>query len=144
MASMRAFSDLLRRFRRDDSGNIAVIFTLAALPLISAVGCAVDYSRANALRSKLQSAADAATVGSVSKTAPGFIAAGAMTGNGPIPEGVSDATKLFDGNMNGTTGYTLNSATPVMTKTGGVITSTINFSADVATTFMGVIGQSKM
>jgi hypothetical protein len=141
---MHAFVRTLHRFRRDKSGNIAVIFMLTLLPLLSAVGSAVDYSRANAIRSKLQSAADAATVGSVSRTAPGFIAAGAMTGDGPIPVGVSDATKLFDGNMDGTTGYTLNGATPVMTKTAGVITSTINFSADVPTVFMGVIGKSKM
>ena len=141
---MRAFSDLLRRFRRDNSGNIAVIFTLAALPLISAVGCAVDYSRANALRSKLQAAADAATVGSVSKTAPGFIAAGSMTGDGTIPSGVTDATNLFTGNMSGTTGYTLNSATPTMNKVGSVITSQIQFSANISTMFMNVIGKSAM
>ena len=93
---MHAFVRTLHRFRRDTSGNIAVIFMLTLLPLLSAVGCAVDYSAANAIRSKLQSAADAATVGSVSRTAPGFIAAGAMTGDGPIPVGVSDATKLFE------------------------------------------------
>ena len=141
---MRALSDLLHRFRRDTSGNIAVIFTLTLLPLISAVGCAVDISRANALRSKLQAAADAASVGSVSKTAPGFIAAGSMTGDGPIPAGVADATKLFIGNMDGVTGYTLNNATPVMTKTGGTIVSKFEFSADIPTMFMTVIGKSKM
>jgi Putative Flp pilus-assembly TadE/G-like len=141
---MRALVQTLHRFRRDKSGNIAVIFTLTLLPLLSAVGCAVDYTRASQIRSKLQSAADAATVGSVSKTAPGFIAAGSMTGDGPIPEGVADATKLFDGNMNGVTGYTLNGAMPVMTKTGSVITTTIEFSADVPTAFMGVVGKSKM
>src|SRR3954468_4685004 len=141
---MRALVQTLHRFRRDKSGNIAVIFTLTLLPLLSAVGCAVDYTRASQIRSKLQSAADAATVGSGSKTAPGFIAAGSMTGDGPIPEGVADATKLFDGNMNGVTGYTRNGAMPVMTKTGSVITTTIEFSADVPTAFMSVVGKSKM
>ena len=34
------------KFRRDQRGNIAVIFAIACVPLISAVGCAVDYSRA--------------------------------------------------------------------------------------------------
>jgi hypothetical protein len=141
---MRALSDLFYRFRHDTSGNIAIIFTLTLLPLISAVGCAVDLSRANALRSKLQAAADAASVGSVSKTAPGFIAAGSMTGDGAIPAGVADATNLFIGNMSGVTGYTLNNATPTMTKTGGTITSKIEFSADIPTMFMSVVGKSKM
>lgn len=141
---MRALVVLLDRFRGDRSGNIAVIFALAILPILSAVGCAIDYSRAVQLRSKLQAAIDAASVGSVSKTAPGFIAAGTMTADGPIPAGVADATKLFNGNMDGVGGYTLNSVTPVMTKTGNTITSTIQFSANIQTTFLGVIGKNAM
>ena len=31
------------RFRRDQRGNIAVIFAIACVPLISAIGCAIDY-----------------------------------------------------------------------------------------------------
>ncbi|MES1149413.1 MAG: TadE/TadG family type IV pilus assembly protein, partial [Bradyrhizobium guangdongense] len=84
---MRAFLSLLNRFARDRSGNIAVIFAVASVPVMSAVGCAVDYSRAIQLRAKLQSAIDAASVGSVAKSSPGFIAAGSMTADGPIPAG---------------------------------------------------------
>src|SRR4051812_46304104 len=141
---MRALSRELIRFRRDKSGNIAVIFTLALLPILSAVGCAIDYSRASQLKSKLQSAVDAASVGSVSRASPAFIAAGSMTSDGPIPAGATDATKIFNGNMSGTAGYTLNSVTPVVTKTGSVVTSTVTFSANVATTFLGVMGKSTM
>lgn len=141
---MRALLPLLNRFRHDRSANIAVIFTLALLPLLSALGCAVDYSRATQLRTKLQSAVDAASVGSVSRTAPGFLAAGSMTGDGPIAAGVTDATKLFNVNMMGVTGYTLNSLTPVMTKAGSVITSTVQFSANVPTMFLGVMGKASM
>src|SRR4029453_582598 len=65
-------------------------------------------------------------------------------GDGPIAVGVADSTKLFTGNMDGTTGYTLNSATPTMTKVGSVITSQIQFSADIPTMFLGVVGKSKM
>jgi hypothetical protein len=141
---MRAFFSLLNRFRGDTSGNIAVIFAIAALPIMSAVGCAVDYSRATQLRSKLQSAIDAASVGSVSKSSPGFIAAGSMTADGPIPAGITDATNLFNANMNGVPGYTLNSMTPVMTKKGGVITSTLEFSANLPTMFLGLMGRSTL
>lgn len=141
---MRALLREIRRFRRDKSGNIAVIFTLALLPILSAIGCAVDYTRATQLRSKLLSAVDAASVGSISKTSPAFIAAGSMTSDGPIASGVTDATNIFNGNMSGVTGYTLNSVTPVVTKTGSVITSTVQFSADVPTTFLGVMGKSTM
>ena len=46
--------------------------------------------------------------------------------------------------MSGVTGYTLNSMTPTVTKTGIKITSNVTFSADVPTTFLGVMGKSKM
>ncbi|CAN7604022.1 pilus assembly protein [Bradyrhizobium sp. LjRoot220] len=141
---MRALPALLNRFRRDRSGNIAVLFAIASLPIMTAVGCAVDYSLATQLRSKLQSAVDAASVGSVSKLSPGFIAAGSMTSDGPIAAGVTDATNIFNANMNGVTGYTLTSMTPVMTKAGSIITSTVQFSATVPTTFLGVIGKKNV
>ena len=132
------------RFRRDRSGNIAVIFTLALVPILSSIGCAVDYTRATQLRSKLQAAIDAASVGSVGKKSPAYIAAGSMSSDGPIPAGVIDATNIFDGNMSGVAGYTLNNMTPVVTKTASVITSTVTFSANVPTMFLGVMGKSTM
>ena len=141
---MRALLSLLKLFFRDRSGNIAVLFTLASLPVLSAVGCAIDYSRATQLRSKLLAASDAASVGSLAKTAPGFLAAGSMTGDGTVPAGVTDATKLFTGNMNGVTGFTLNSLTPTMVKSGSTITSTVQFSASVPTTFLGVMGRNSI
>jgi Flp pilus assembly protein TadG len=47
-----------RRFAKADQGNIAVIFGIACVPLITFVGVAVDYSRLNAARSSMQSALD--------------------------------------------------------------------------------------
>ncbi|MBR0800149.1 pilus assembly protein [Bradyrhizobium jicamae] len=55
-----------RRFAAARDGNIAVLFTLAAIPVVTFVGAAVDYSRANAARSSMQSALDS-TVLMVSK-----------------------------------------------------------------------------
>ena len=141
---MRTLFRKIGIFRHDSSGNIAVIFTLALLPILSAIGCALDYSRATQLRSKLQSASDAASVGSVARKSPAFIAAGTMTGDGSIPAGVTDARNIFDGNMSGAAGYTLNIVTPTVTKAGMLITSTVTFSATVPTVFLGVMGKSAM
>jgi hypothetical protein len=58
--------------------------------------------------------------------------------------GATDATNIFNGNMAGVTGYTLNSMTPAVTKTGSAITSNVVFSADVPTAFLGVMGKSSM
>ena len=138
---MRNLFRLVGRFRSDRRGNIAVIFGIACVPLIVSVGCAVDYTAATRIKSKLQAAADDASVGSVAKTSPAFIAAGSMTTDGPIPVGVTDATNIFNGNMSGVTGYTV---TPTVTKTGAIVTSTVQFSATVPTTFLGVIGTTQM
>jgi len=48
----------LGRFSAATDGNIAVIFTLAAIPVLLIVGAAIDYSRANAARSAMQAALD--------------------------------------------------------------------------------------
>jgi len=46
----------------DRSGNVAIIFGIAAIPVFGAVGAAVDYSRANAARTSMQVALDAAAL----------------------------------------------------------------------------------
>jgi Flp pilus assembly protein TadG len=47
-----------RRFVGANQGNIAVIFAIALIPVISFVGAAIDYSRANSARSSMQAALD--------------------------------------------------------------------------------------
>ncbi|WP_315773186.1 MULTISPECIES: TadE/TadG family type IV pilus assembly protein [unclassified Bradyrhizobium] len=141
---MRIVSSLLARLRRDVSGNVAVTFAIVCVPLITAVGCGVDYSRANQMRAKLQAAVDAASVGAVSRTAPAFIAAGAMTSDGVIAAGNDDAAKIFNGNMSGTSGYTLTSLTPEVKKAGSVLSATVSFSATVPMMFMNIVGFKTM
>jgi Flp pilus assembly protein TadG len=52
------FRAAARRFIGAKDGNIAVIFAIAAVPLISFVGAAIDYTRANSARSSMQAALD--------------------------------------------------------------------------------------
>lgn len=132
----------LRRFLRDRRGNIAVIFALACVPLITAVGCAVDYSRATQMQAKLQAAADAASVGAVAKASPAFKAAGTMNSDGAIPAGVTDARNIFNANVANLTGYTLDSVTPTVVKNGSTVTSSVAFKGTINTMFLGVIGKS--
>jgi Flp pilus assembly protein TadG len=136
--------DLLTSFVRNERGNIAVIFAIASLPLLAAVGCAVDYSLATRMKSKLQSAADAASVGALAVGSPAYVAAGQMGSTGPIPAGVTDANNIFNANINGMTGYTNLVVTPTVTKTNSNIVSQVNFSASMATTFVKLIGYPTM
>ncbi len=137
---MRDIFRTISRFGRDQRGNIAVIFAIACIPLISAIGCAIDYSEATRLKTKLQSAADAAAVASISQQSKGWLAASTMTSDGEVGVAETDADNIFDGNVtNVSTNYTKGSRSAVVTKTGAKLTSTVNFSADVPVTFMKVV-----
>ena len=82
------FAALISRFRRDKKANIAVIFAIAILPILSFVGAAVDYSLATRMRAKMQSAADAASVAAISKNSKGYNFAALMSGDGTVTDGV--------------------------------------------------------
>ena len=49
---------LLRRFLANRKGNVAILFAFALVPIIGAMGAAVDYSMASAQRVTLQAAID--------------------------------------------------------------------------------------
>jgi Flp pilus assembly protein TadG len=46
------------RFAKADQGNIAVLFGIAAVPILTFVGVAIDYTRATAARTAMQTALD--------------------------------------------------------------------------------------
>ena len=136
---------LLDQFRRDQRGNLAVIFAIACVPLISAIGCAIDYTEAVRIKSKLQSAADAAAVASISQQSSGWLAASKMTGNGEVTVAETDARNIFNGNIaNFTSLFRNQTVTANVAKIGAALKSTVNFSADVPVTFMKVVGFSKL
>lgn len=141
---MTSLSRLLVRFRHDTQANLAVTFAIVCLPVITAIGCGIDFSRANQVRAKLQAAVDAASVGAVARTSPAFIAAGSMTADGTIDVGGIDAKNIFDGNVDGTSGYTLTSLKPLVQKKGLNITATVSYEAAVPTMFMNIVGMKSM
>jgi Flp pilus assembly protein TadG len=139
---------LFSRFGSNSKGNVAVIFAIACIPILTAIGCAIDYSLAVRMKSKMQAAADGASVGAISQSSPGYAAAEAMSGNGLVAAGVTDATNIFMSNLCGpqpsgctnVTGYSNLTVTPTITKTGSTLTSVVNFTAQVPVTFLKVIG----
>jgi Flp pilus assembly protein TadG len=136
---------LLSRFRRDKRGNIAVIFCFSLLPVLAAIGCATDYTQATRIKAKMQAAADAAAVASISVNSAGYTAASLMTSDGPVPAGVADANNIFNGNIaNFASLYTSPNVTSTVTKTGPTLTANVSFTAQVPVTFMRVMGWSRM
>src|SRR5215468_8088909 len=131
---------LISRFRRDSKANIAVIFAIALVPIITMIGCATDYSLAVRMKAKMQSAADGASVASISQNSAGYLAATQMTTDGSVPAGVAEANNIFTGNVNGTGGYQSLSVTSTVTKTRAALRSNVQFSAQVPTIFLNIIG----
>jgi len=137
---MRALNRLFGRFFRDRRGNISMIFGLTLVPLVVAVGTGVDYSLAARMKAKLQSAADAAAVASISDNSPGYLQASQMTTDGTVANGQADADGIFNGIMATITGYVGLSEKSTVTKTGANLKSVVTFSAQVPTTFLKIAG----
>ena len=53
---------LLQRLRRDQSGNVAMLFGLLVIPLVAMMGLAVDFGRVYSVTSHTQAALDAAAL----------------------------------------------------------------------------------
>jgi len=60
--SIKHLARLVRQFRTDARGNVAIIFALVSIPLVALVGAAVDYTRASSARTALQTALDSAAL----------------------------------------------------------------------------------
>jgi Flp pilus assembly protein TadG len=140
---LNRIAGLLSEFRRDTRGNLAIITALACVPMIGAVGCVIDYTNASMIKTKLQAAADAATLATVSVSSPVVAAAKQMSGNGAVSGGSTYATGFFNANLSQApenTGYTSLSPSATVTKNGMKLTATVSFTAQVPTTFMGIMG----
>src|SRR5262245_43294164 len=85
------FRDLVRAFGRARDGNLAIVFSLATIPIIGAIGAAVDLSKANDVKTQLQNALDAAVLAGVTQTSA---------------QQVSMATSVFTGDFVGKYGNT--------------------------------------
>jgi Flp pilus assembly protein TadG len=134
-------------FRRNSRGNVAVITALATLPMIAAVGCVIDYTTASMIKTKLQSAADAASLAAVSTNSPLVTTAKAMSGSGTVSGGSTFALNFFNANLSTTpqdVGYTSLTPNATVSKNGMKLTATVSFTAQVPTTFMGIAGFNKI
>src|SRR5438045_4064661 len=64
--------ELVGKFRRNEEGQVAVIFGLAILPIFAAVGAAVDYSHSNQVRTGLQKAMDSPVLAAAIDASPNW------------------------------------------------------------------------
>ena len=126
---MRHFSELLRSFRTDTRGNVAMIFTVAIIPVLGFVGAAVDYSIAARTRTKIEAALDTAVLMATSKTETTYSAATAQ----------ADAIAMFNAQLS-TFGVTTTTPSITVTDTPTGRSATGTASSVVPTTFMKIMG----
>ena len=124
---LRGFS----RFGRETSGNVALTFALASLPIVGTVGAAVDYSHANNVKAALQAALDSTAL---------MLArdASELSASDLNAKALTYFKAMFDrpeaGNIAVTATYTTSGGSKVV----------VNGSAAVPTTFLGIMGYNNI
>jgi Flp pilus assembly protein TadG len=135
------FTSVLKRivrkassFAKANDGNIAVIVVIAALPMVSVMGMAIDYTRAVNARSEMQQAADAAAL-MLAQDAANLTPAQLTTRAQSYFGGLYKAS-------NGVSGVSINATyTP---NSGQGSTVLITTSANMPTEFMRIAGVTQM
>lgn len=122
---------MICRFRSDRRGAVGILFGLMAIPVIGAVGIAIDYTRANAVKTVLQTAVDQAA-----------LTAARQPNSMSHADVAREARRLFDVNMKSQSEHfgTLTSFEVRPMANGFLAQASIN----VPTTFAAVLGYRSM
>lgn len=114
---------MLRRFAREECGNMAVIFGLSSFALVGAASAGLDYSRMTNTRAALAAAADAAALAAA---------------QAPPNEAVALARQVFDANFRESVPITSFSGAPF--KLGSDTAFRVEVTAEVPMTLSKVMG----
>lgn len=126
----------VQRFKRDQRGNVAMIFAVALVPLLGFVGAAIDYSRTTAARSSMKVALDSAAL-MVSKD---LGANPSMSTADISAKAINYFNALY---TNGASSpITISASYATNTKDGSTVT--VTGSGTVATDFMKMVGFPQM
>ena len=118
-------------FAEQTAPNVAITFALATIPIVGAVGAAVDYSHANSVKVAMQAAADSTTL-MLAKDAARFPVLKYRPGATPTSRRCSLRPEATGLNLN--INYTTESGSQV----------TVAATADVKTDFMQMMGFPKL
>lgn len=123
-------ASLRRGFAAQTGGATAILFSLCLMPLLIAVGCAVDYSTASLTKAKLDSAIDAAALETVSRSMLPETAATAR----------ANGLKVFANQAGLANRTTIDNISLTVTDTVSERKSVATYTAQVSTAFLGVVG----
>jgi Flp pilus assembly protein TadG len=146
--------DRLSRLRlnisTDRMGNVAITLALL-MPLLAVLaGGAIDVTNASMRQAQLQQAADAAAVGAVARSSPGYTAAVQMSSDGVVPDSTTkpNAQAIFEANLAQSSDITVSAvtgnATPcssgtIVCKSGTTVYSEISVTGTYQPYFLGLL-----
>ena len=131
MSIWTKFLSTLRAFRAAQAGNVAITFVFATLPIIAFVGAAVDYSRANSIKTAMQAALNSTAL-MLSKEAATDTTAQLQTNASNYFKALFTRNDAI--NVQVAAIYSQSSATSMV----------VNATAEVPTALLGVIGIHKI
>jgi Flp pilus assembly protein TadG len=116
------------RFGSASQANVAITFAVVLVPMLGCVGAAVDYSRANYVRTAMQAAADATAL----------TAARTWAANGVSATQLQQAVSAwFNGEFNG---KDVNNIQVTSATTSSPNSVTVTATGSVTTDFLGILG----
>ncbi len=132
LISRAAIRSLIARFAISRKGNVAVIFAIACIPVIAAMGVAVDYTRGSQATTEMQDALDAASLALSRRSDLSTMSSSQIQ---------QFANDYFNANFHNTEvkDLVLNAS---YTATGPSVT--IKASGNLPTDFMGILGKEFM
>jgi Flp pilus assembly protein TadG len=129
------FSSRLRRlivaFGRSNEGNIAILFGFAAIPIITFVGAAIDYTRANSARSSMQAALDSTALMLAKDLTEGTISTSQIS---------DKATAYFKALYTNSDAKSVTISATYTQNSGNGSTILVNGSGNIETSFMRLAG----
>lgn len=134
LRQLARFRRSLSGFRKRRDGAVAVLFAVAALPIMGMSGSALDYAMASRTKAHIDAVADIAALAGVkiSSTVPTATVARV------------NAVNSFNGNLVSGARVTLTSLNVTVSDNGLLRTAVVTYTAKVQTSFMGLFGISNM
>jgi Flp pilus assembly protein TadG len=132
------FDRILRRFKRDDRGNIALVFGLSSVMIFTAMGAGLDLSRAYLARQKLS---QVATLACQYASRPAILdtSTASYTGSNGGTAYITHVNSFINTAWQGqSVNLTQTNGTPFSYTQGGA--ANVSLSASVPTTFMQIAG----
>lgn len=124
------------RFFSDRRGSAAILFGVAAVPVMMGVGSAVEYSRAVDLRTRITAAADAAALAGVLAAQASIQSASLNVSTSEAAskaqrDGVDAAQKYFNSTVLNRQAISNLKMTPTIAIVGQTVTATVKFEGEV-------------